>query len=581
MANLRVWAPQVEQVELLVGEQRETMISRGDGVFELDSPALVDGARYALSLDGGPPLPDARSSHQPDGVHARSAWVDHSLFQWKHAEFRALPLAAAVIYELHIGSFSAEGTFDGAQQHLEHLVDLGVTHVEVMPVAAFPGRAGWGYDGVNPFAPLAAYGGPDGFKRFVDACHGRGLAVILDVVYNHLGPSGNYLGQYGPYFTSRYQTPWGQAVNFDDAGSDEVRRYFLENLTCWYRDYQVDGLRLDAVHAIFDSSATHILEALAVRKSELEREMGKPLILVAESDLNDPRLVRAREVGGYGLDAAWCDDLHHALHTVVTGEKRGYYSDFGTLAQLARVLRRGYVFDGSYSTFRQRSHGRSAADLPGERFVACLQNHDQIGNRALGERITHVFDGEGAQRLEQVKVAITLLLTSPFVPLLFQGEEWASSSPFPYFTDFDDAELAEAVRRGRRSEFSGFGWSPEEIPDPQAPSTFESARLDWSERGSSHHAGMLEHYRSLIRLRRTQPELRGGPLDRVEVSYDESARWLIVRRDGIEVIANFGDSTLRLPCPASRRILLRSRPGCKHEEETLCVPGPGAVIVGD
>jgi maltooligosyltrehalose trehalohydrolase len=446
-----------------------------------------------------------------------------------------------VIYELHIGTFSPEGTFDGVIGRLEHLAGLGVTHVELMPVAEFPGVRGWGYDGVDLWAPHHAYGGPDGLKRLVDACHARGLAVLLDVVYNHLGPSGNYLGRFGPYFTSRFRTPWGDAMNFDGAGSDEVRRFVCDNARMWLRDYHVDGLRLDAVHAIADGSAVHILEQLAQEVEKLAASLGRHLVLIAESNLNDPRIVQPPSAGGYGIDAQWNDDFHHALHTVLTGERHGYYADFGRLADLATAFRRGFVYAGEYSVFRDRRHGRPAIGVSGNRFVVSAQNHDQVGNRALGERASLLMS-EG-----RLHIAAALLLTSPFVPMLFQGEEWGASTPFLYFTDHAEPELVEAVRKGRCQEFAAFGWDPTAVPDPQARDTFERSRLDWGERRREPHARLLDWHRRLIALRRRSPALTDGDLARVRVQVDEDDRWLAVSRGPIAVLANLGDRPQRVP----------------------------------
>ena len=425
-------------------------------------PAAGAGSRYGFSIDGGPVRPDPRSPSQPDGVDGLSAVVDHRAFAWSDATWRGVALPGSVLYELHVGTFSAEGTFDGVIAHLDHLVELGVDAIELLPVCEFSGNRGWGYDGVDLFAPHHAYGGPEGLKRLVDACHRAGLGVVLDVVYNHLGPAGNYLAEFGPYFTDRHQTGWGDAVNMDGPGSDEVRRFVVDNALMWLRDYHGDGLRLDAVHAIVDTSARHILEQLAVEVDALAAHVRKPLFLIAESDRNDPALVRARAAGGLGLAAAWADEWHHGLHTVLTGEHDGYYEDFGTGAVLAKALRQAWVHDGTYSPHRGRAHGRPVTGLTGDRFVIATQTHDQVGNRATGERLA-ALTTEG-----RVKVAAALLLTAPFVPMLFMGEEWAASTPFQYFTDHQDPALGQAVTEGRRHEFAAFGWDPDGVPDPQA-----------------------------------------------------------------------------------------------------------------
>src|ERR1700722_13382288 len=412
----------------------------------------IPGADYAFVIDGAePPVPDPRSQSQPHGVHGRSRFVDHSAFPWTDSGWKAPALDSAIVYELHVGTFTAAATFDAAIDRLGYLKDLGVTHVELMPVAEFSGDRGWGYDGVDLFAPHHAYGGPDGLKRLVDACHARGLAVLIDVVYNHLGPSGNYLPRFGPYLTHRHSTPWGDAVNFDGRGSDEVRRLFCDNALMWLRDYHCDGLRIDAVHAIIDTSAIHFLEQLASEVAALERELGRRLVLIAESDLNDSRIVRARELGGYGIDAQWSDDFHHALHCVLTGERAGYYSDFGTIADLAKALRHAWVYDGRYSNHRGRPHGRSPAGLSGHHFLGYAQTHDQVGNRAKGERSSHLMS------IARLKIGAAIVLCAPFIPMLFQGEEFGADTPFQYFTNHEEPELAKAVSEGRRKEFAAFG----------------------------------------------------------------------------------------------------------------------------
>lgn len=538
MHEFRVWAPRAELVELALRDRRVAMERGDDGVWHVFAEA-DHGDAYAFVVDGDE-LPDPRSPSQPDGVHARSRVVRHGAFAWTDHGFRTPPLAGAILYELHVGTFSAEGTFDGAVAHLDHLVGLGVTHVELLPVAAFDGAHGWGYDGVALFAPFTPYGGPDGLKRFVDACHARGLGVILDVVYNHLGPSGNYLGRFGPYFTERYRTPWGDAVNYDAAASDEVRRYVIDNAVGWVRHYHVDALRLDAVHAIFDFSATHLLEELARAVHAAGVAQGKHVAVIAESDLNDPRLLHAPEAGGYGLDAQWSDDIHHALHAVLTGERHGYYEDFGPIAELARALERGWCYDGRFSPHRGRRHGRSTAGLDGTRFVAFLQNHDQVGNRARGERLVHVAG------LARARIGAALLLTSPFVPLLFQGEEWAASAPFLYFTAHEDEGLANAVREGRKREFAAFAWQGE-VPDPQAPETIERSRLDWSELSREPHAEMLRWHRALIRLRRAVPDLADPRLERTRVAWSEQRKWLVVHRGDAAVACNLAGDAQRVP----------------------------------
>jgi maltooligosyltrehalose trehalohydrolase len=578
MSLLRVWAPNARVVNALIGDQRLAMKKEDPparGWWRVDAPAALAGCDYAFSIDGENPLPDPRSQWQPQGVHGPSRIVDHSAFEWTDAEFTAPPLSSAIIYELHVGTFTAEGTFEAAVARLDHLVHLGVTHVELMPVAEFSGDRGWGYDGVDLFAPHHEYGGPVGLKRLIDACHARGLAVVLDVVYNHFGPSGNYLPRFGPYLTGRYNTPWGSAVNFDDRGSDEVRRLVCDNALSWMRNYHIDGLRLDAIHAILDASPLHLLEQLATEIASLARQTGRNLILIAENDLNDPRVATVPALGGYGIDAQWDEDFHHALHSVLTGEKLGYYSDFGSLGQLAKALKHAYVYDRQYSPYRDRHHGRPVIGMSGYNFVAFLQNHDQIGNRAKGDRSTHLMNPN------RLRVGAAILLTAPFVPLLFQGEEWGASTPFQYFTDHKEPDLARAVSDGRKREFSAFGWAPDDIPDPQDPATFERSKLDWSELEREPHRSLLEWYRALIRLRAGTPELSDGKLARVQVAYDEMERWMLMDRGPISVAVNLGDQARMVALrAASRRLLIASDEQISLKAGGVELPPDSVAIIG-
>ncbi len=439
MHRFRVWAPRAKRVSVLVDGEQHAMEREPRDWWAATVEAAHAGSRYGFLIDGDEkPVPDPRSARQPDGVHGLSEVVDHSAFAWSDAEWYPPTLGSAVIYELHVGTFTPEGTLDAAIGRLEYLRDLGITHVSVMPLASAEGDRGWGYDGVALYAPLEAYGGPDAVKRFVDAAHARGLAVLIDVVYNHFGPSGNYTGKFGPYITDHHKTPWGGAVNFEDAGSAEVRCFFIENALMWLGDYHFDGLRVDAVHAFIDRSATHFLEQLEEAVRGLSNHTGKKYVVIAESDLNDPRLVRAREAGGYGLDAQWSDDFHHALWTVLTLETAGYYADFGSIADLAKAITEVFVYQGQYSEHRRREHGRPVGALPANRFLGYIQNHDQVGNRAQGERLSHLVD------VGRVKIAAAMVLLGPFVPMLFAGEEFAASTPFQYFTDFHDKELGAA-----------------------------------------------------------------------------------------------------------------------------------------
>jgi maltooligosyltrehalose trehalohydrolase len=574
VSHFAVWAPRATVVEVEAAGRRQVLPATTGGWHEADDPRVRAGDDYRFILDGGPPLPDPRSPWQPHGVHGASRVVDHGSFPWTDAGWQGRALADAVIYELHVGTFSEAGTFDGAVEHLGHLVDLGVTAVEVMPVAAFPGERGWGYDGVALYAVQDGYGGPDGLKRFVDACHRAGLAVLLDVVYNHLGPDGNVLGEFGPYFTDKHRTPWGDAVNYDGPGSDEVRRFVVDNAAMWLRDYHVDGLRLDAIHAIVDTSAVHLLEDIVAAVRSLGAAQGRRLWVIAESDLNDPRVVRDPAEGGYGTDAQWSDDFHHALHATLTGERSGYYVDFGAAADVATALRQVFVSPGQYSPFRDRRHGRHVGDLPATRFVGYLQNHDQVGNRAQGERSAALMS------VGRLQIAAALVLLGPFVPMLFMGEEWAASTPFQYFTDHQDAALATAVSEGRRREFESFGWRPDEVPDPQDPLTFERSRLDWSEIGDEPHATVLRWHRDLIALRAGVAGLRDGDRSAMTVELDEAARTLVTSRAGVTTACNWGDAELVAAVGGAwDQVLLGG--GASAGQGLVRVPPDGvAVVVG-
>ena len=567
---LRVWAPNAQRVDGVVGE-RSIALERLEGGWWRSVELLAPGTDYWFSIDGDEPLPSPRARWQPKGVHGPSRIVDPAAFEWLDAGWQAAPLAAAVVYELPIGTFTEEGTFDATIARLDHLVALGVTHVELMPVAEFSGDRGWGYDGVDLYAPHHAYGGPDGLARLVDAAHERGLAIVLDVVYNHLGPAGSYLARFGPYFTDRYRTPWGDAVNLDGAGSDEVRRFFIDTALMWLRDYHVDALRLDAVHAVFDMSVLHFLEELTSEVHLLAAALGRNLAVIAESDLNDPRLIRSPEAGGYGIDAQWSDDFHHALHSVLTGERSGYYADFGTLEDLAVTLVQGYRYAGDYSPFRQRRHGRPSPALDGRRLLGYLQNHDQVGNRALGERSAALMSPG------RVLIGAAVVLTAPFVPMLFAGEEWAASTPFQYFTDHD-AELGAAVSKGRRAEFAAFGWDPQNVPDPQAPDTFERSKLRWDELSAPDHARVLDWHTRLISLRKRYPELTDGRLEYVGVEFDEDERWLTFTRGRVTIAFNIGEFEARVaadPC----HIELTSSDGVRFESDELVLPPDSVAIL--
>jgi len=580
MAPYRVWAPLAKRVSVSVAGKTIPMAHDPiiEGWWQANGRHSQPGEDYSFNIDEHEKLPDPRSGWQPQGVHGPSRIVDHSAFGWTDDDFQARPLSSALIYELHVGTFTAEGTFEAMIPRLDYLKKLGVTHVELMPVADFPGRFGWGYDGVNLFAPRQAYGGPDGLKKLVDACHAKKLGVILDVVYNHLGPSGNYLPKFAPYFTDAHHTPWGDALNFDGPYSDEVRRYFCDNALMWFRDYHVDGLRLDAVHAIVDTSAITFLEQLATEVDVLKSHLGRHLILIAESDLNDPRIVRPWEIGGFGIDAQWSDDFHHALHSVITGEVNGYYSDFGSIRDLATAFETSYVYTGRRSKFRQKRHGRPPIGLTGHHFLGYVQNHDQLGNRAKGDRLCHLTT------VERTKVAAALVLTAPFIPMLFQGEEFGSNSPFQYFADFsEEPDLAKAVSEGRRKEFGQFGWKPEEIPEPGSPETFQRSKVRWEELEQEPHASLLEWHRRLIELRRQLPQLTDGRLDLVVTEFDEAQQWLFVERGLVSIVANLAGETRTIPLREGRpcHILLASvDQGVEAQDEKLTLPANSVAILG-
>jgi maltooligosyltrehalose trehalohydrolase len=549
-----VWAPLAKSVELVVGKQRTALEPISGGFWQADA-VIAHDLGYKYSIDGAAPIPDPRSRWQPDGVHGESHLVPAGRAKARRHDFSPAPLAQAIIYELHLGTFTPEGTYAAAEKKLDYLSELGITHVELMPLATFPGQRGWGYDGVYLYAPFPAYGTPAQLTAFVAACHERGLAVILDVVYNHLGPDGNYLAQYGPYFTDRYKTGWGAAINYDAAQSDEVRRFVIDNALMWLADYGIDGLRLDAVHAIFSFEAVHLLEELSAAVEELGKEQQRAFVLIAESDLNDPRLVHSRARGGYGLDAHWCDDFHHAIHRYFTGETDGYYADFGGLKDVATALRDGYVYQGQYSAFRQRKHGRAPQGLKPQQLIVSAQNHDQIGNRAQGERLSMLLSEP------QLKAIAALTLLSPFVPLLFQGEEWGAATPFLYFTDHQDPELGRLVAEGRAREFNAFRWQGA-VPNPQDAATFLRSKLNWAELLQPVHAELLEWYRALIRLRRDKVEVpheSGADSAGLQVEFDAGAEWLAFVHNGVLAVFNLGDRAQQVPMPEGEwNLLMRS-----------------------
>jgi malto-oligosyltrehalose trehalohydrolase len=572
VTTFSVWTPAAAQVEVEVAGQRYPMAlgapGSSPGWWSADVPDAAAGTDYGFRLDGGELLPDPRSPRQPSGINGPSRTYDQSAFTWTDRGWRGVPLPGSVIYELHVGTFTPEGTLDAAIGRLDYLRELGVDTVELMPVAAFPGRHGWGYDGTNLWAVHEPYGGPDGLKRFVAACHARGLAVLLDVVYNHVG-IGNRLADFGPYFTTAHVTPWGPAVNLDQPGSDEVRAFLIGNALMWLRDYHLDGLRLDAVHALEDHRALNFLEELAGEVQALAARLDRELVLVPESDLNDPRLVTSREAGGYGLTAQWSDDFHHAVHAAVTGERQGYYLDFGSMAALAKTYTKVFFHDGTWSSFRGRTHGRKVdvLRLPAHRFLGYLQDHDQVGNRATGDRIA------ATQPPGRVKVGTGLVLTGPYTPMLFMGEEWGADTPWQYFTDHVDPGLAKAVAEGRKAEFAAYGWAAADVPDPQDEATFLRSKLDWAQLDREPYLGVLAWYRELIALRRARPELTDPRLDQVSADFDENARWIMVRRGRLRIAANLGAAPVQLPLgQPGTAVLAASSPGVAIHQDTVTLP---------
>ncbi|OHV00245.1 malto-oligosyltrehalose trehalohydrolase [Mycobacterium talmoniae] len=571
MPEFAVWAPKPEQVHLDVGDAQYPMTPYTDGWWRITVDAAPE-ARYGFVLDDDPTvLPDPRSPRQPDGVHARSQLWDPASATWTDGDWAGRPVHGAVIYELHVGTFTPAGTFAAAIEKLGYLVDLGVDFVELMPVNAFSGTHGWGYDGVLWYAVHEPYGGPDGLVSFVDACHARGLGVLIDAVFNHLGPSGNYLPRFGPYLSSA-SNPWGEGINIADADSDEVRRYILDCALRWMRDFHADGLRLDAVHALVDTTAIHILEELAGETDRLAAQLGRPLSLVAESDLNDPRLITPRDRGGYGVTAQWDDDIHHAIHTAVSGERQGYYADFGSLATLARTLRHGFFHAGTYSSFRRRRHGRplDTSAIPATRLLAYTCTHDQVGNRALGDRPSQNLSAG------QLAVKAALVLGSPYTAMLFMGEEWGASTPFQFFSSHPEPELARATAEGRKREFADHGWDAAEIPDPQDPATFRRSKLNWAEVETGEHARLHRLYRDLLALRRSEADLADPWLPHLVVDYDEDSRWVVVHRGRLAIACNLGAEPVTVPV-AGELVLAWGEPELAAEHTTL--PGHAFAVL--
>jgi len=568
-----LWAPFLRSVSVkIISPQARAfpLQKTASGYWRAAIEDIAPGSAYYFVLDDSKELPDPASFFQPQGVHGPSQVIDQSSFAWQDQKWSGIPLDKLIIYEIHVGSFTPEGNFAAIIPRLKELANLGVNAIEIMPVAQFPGERNWGYDGAYPFAVQNSYGGPSGLKNLINQAHAQGLAVILDVVYNHLGPEGNYLAEYAPYFTDKYHTPWGKAVNFDDTDNQGVRNYFIQNALYWFKSYHVDALRIDAIHGIFDKSPKHILKELAEEVEKFSAEEGRRFYLIVESDLNQAQVIRERSRGGYGIDAQWCDDFHHCLHTLLTGEKNGYYADFGKIEQLEKSFREGFVYTGEYSVYRKSTHGTSSRDIPADRFVVFLQNHDQVGNRLKGERLSTLVNFEG------LKLAIGSVLLSPYIPLLFMGEEYGEEAPFLYFVSHSDPALAKAVWEGRKKEFEAFGWRGE-LPDPACEETFLKTKIDWSKREEGKHKVLLNFYKELISLRKNIPALNHLDKDGAQVVSSEEAHYLYLRRwyndSDVVCLMNFSQQVnefkIDLPGDKWRKIIDSA------EEEWL---GPGSAL---
>ncbi|RZM25230.1 MAG: malto-oligosyltrehalose trehalohydrolase [Pedobacter sp.] len=555
-AQALVWAPLSKQVYIIQEESaKEIPLNKEDyGYWSLKTNEIKPGDNYLLKIDEDKQLPDPASLAQPMGVHEASQAIDLSAFSWKDAGWNNHDLEDYLIYELHTGTFNSSNNFKGIIDKLDHLKEMGITAIEIMPVAQFPGNRNWGYDGVYPFAVQFSYGGADGLMELVDACHQKGIAVILDVVYNHFGPEGNYFGEFGPYFTDKYNTPWGKAINFDDAWCDAVRHYFIENVLMWFRDFHIDALRLDAVHAIKDFSPVHILKEIKQYTDLLMKETGRRHYLIAELDLNDTRYINPLEKDGYGIDSQWIDEFHHALYVSSGGKKEGYYTDFEGVTHLAKAYNDAYVYDGQYSPHRFKTFGVKATEHPGQQFIAFSQNHDQVGNRMLGERAGDLFS------VDMQKLRAAAVLVSPFIPMLFMGEEYAESNPFQYFVSHTDPELAEAVRKGRKAEFEAFHLEGE-APDPMAAETFNNSQLQWDLLGEKEHQMMLNYYKMLIQLRKEHPALKSGIRKDTFATADETKQTLILVRkhetEDVYCLMNFS---------ATSQLLELSEEDCVYEK---------------
>lgn len=566
LAEMKVWSPEAASVELVTDNQSIPLTKEQYGYWTATSDKIKPGSEYAISIDGKKPLPDPASLFQPNGVHASSVAVDLKNVHWKDEAWKNLSLPSYIIYELHTGTFSAKQNFDGIIDKLDYLAELGVNAIEIMPVGQFPGARNWGYDGVYPFAVQDSYGGPHKLQELVDACHAKGIAVVLDVIYNHLGPEGNYLGEFGPYFTEKYKTPWGKALNYDDAWCDGVREYFIENALMWFRDFHIDALRMDAVHAIKDFSPVHILKEIKIRVDALSEKTGRPYYLIAEMDLNDPLFINPLDKGGYGANAQWIDEFHHALR-VSSGQKReGYYADFNGVQHLAKSYNDAYVYDGQFSEHRKKFFGLKTEN-PGHQFVVFSQNHDHTGNRMLGERTSQLVS------LNMCKLMAGAVLIAPYIPMLFMGEEWAESNPFLFFISHTDKELAALVNKGRKEEFSYFNWQGEP-PDPRLDETFHQSMLQWQLHDQQHHSDMLRYYKELIQLRKSTPALKSTDRSQTKAqSFADKNMVIVERKSGeqeVYCILNFSNKEQTYDLPGENwRLLFESVKHESHSDKTV------------
>jgi maltooligosyltrehalose trehalohydrolase len=567
-----VWAPFSKDVALKIVSPEQKlipMVQTLPGYWQITTN-VQPGTRYVYQLEGGLERPDPASQYQPEGVHGASEVVDQNKFEWSDRIWTGIALSDFILYEIHVGTFTPEGTFDAVIPRLPRLKELGITALEIMPVAQFPGDRNWGYDGVYPYAVQNSYGGPDGLKRLVNACHEIGIAVVLDVVYNHLGPEGNYLTDFAPYLTQKFSCLWGEALNFDDAYSDGVRHYFIQNALYWLETFHIDALRLDAIQGIYDLGARHFLEELVDQVELLSQRLGRKLYITAESDLNDVRIIRPRAVGGFGIDAQWCDDFHHALHALLTGEAQDYYQDFGHCKDLEKSYREGFVYSGQYAPARKRSHGNSSAAEPAHQFVVCAQNHDQVGNRLFGDRLTHLVS------FEALKLAAGSVLLSPYLPLLFMGEEYGDDSPFFYFISHSDSALIEAVRNSKKDEFKTAGFEGE-VYDPNAVVTFDQSKVNWKKQYEGHHAALWQFYQHLIYLRRTHSALKNLDKNCLQISSCEAEKLIVMHRTSedkqVFYLLNFNTQPVTCeiePPLASWEKILDSADPCWH--------GPSATL---